>query len=40
MKHTLAWVDQNGDVRLDYRLVHTFTLSKDIQYIEPTTRVY
>jgi succinate dehydrogenase / fumarate reductase flavoprotein subunit len=40
MKHTLAWVDQNGAVRLDYRPVHTFTLSKDIQYIEPTARVY
>jgi succinate dehydrogenase / fumarate reductase, flavoprotein subunit len=27
-------------VRLDYRPVHTYTLSKDIQYIEPTARVY
>jgi len=25
---------------LDYRPVHTYTLSKDIQYIEPATRVY
>jgi succinate dehydrogenase / fumarate reductase flavoprotein subunit len=25
---------------LDYRPVHTYTLSKDIQYIEPTARVY
>jgi succinate dehydrogenase / fumarate reductase flavoprotein subunit len=40
MKHTLAWVDQNGAVRLDYRPVHTYTLSKDIQYIEPTARIY
>lgn len=40
MKHTLAWVDPNGAVRLDYRPVHTYTLSKDIQYIEPTARVY
>lgn len=40
MKHTLAWVDSNGGVRLDYRPVHTYTLSKDIQYIEPSARVY
>jgi succinate dehydrogenase / fumarate reductase, flavoprotein subunit len=40
MKHTLAWVNPNGAVRLDYRPVHTYTLSKDIEYIEPATRVY
>jgi succinate dehydrogenase / fumarate reductase flavoprotein subunit len=40
MKHTLAWVDVKGAVRLDYRPVHTYTLSKDIQYIEPTARIY
>jgi hypothetical protein len=26
--------------RIDYRPVHTYTLSKDIQYIEPTVRIY
>jgi succinate dehydrogenase / fumarate reductase flavoprotein subunit len=40
MKHTLCWVELDGAVRLDYRPVHTYTLSNDIQYIEPTTRVY
>jgi succinate dehydrogenase / fumarate reductase flavoprotein subunit len=40
MKHTLAWVSPNGAVRLDYRPVHTYTLSNDIQYIEPAARVY
>ena len=40
MKHTLAWVDPDGSVRLGYRPVHTYTLSKDIQYIEPAARVY
>jgi succinate dehydrogenase / fumarate reductase flavoprotein subunit len=40
MKHTLARVDHEGNVCLDYRPVHTFTLTKDIQYIEPTARVY
>jgi succinate dehydrogenase / fumarate reductase, flavoprotein subunit len=40
MKHTLAWVDADGAVRLDYRPVHSYTLSKDIEYIKPTARVY
>jgi succinate dehydrogenase / fumarate reductase flavoprotein subunit len=41
MKHTLAWFDDaTGRVRLDYRPVHTFTLSNDIAYIAPKKRVY
>jgi len=40
MKHTLAWIDETGDVRLDYRSVHNFTMSNDIAYIEPKARVY
>jgi succinate dehydrogenase / fumarate reductase flavoprotein subunit len=40
MKHTLARVDHAGGVSLDYRPVHAFTLTKDIQYIEPKARVY
>ncbi len=40
MKHTLGYVDANHKVRLDYRPVHTFTLSDDIEYIEPKERVY
>jgi succinate dehydrogenase / fumarate reductase, flavoprotein subunit len=40
MKHTLAWVEPHGEVRLDYRPVHTHTLTNDIQYIEPKMRVY
>jgi len=39
MKHTLAWVE-NGEVRIDYRPVHDYTLSNDIAYIEPKARVY
>jgi succinate dehydrogenase / fumarate reductase, flavoprotein subunit len=27
-------------VTLDYRPVHTYTMSNDIQYIEPKARVY
>jgi succinate dehydrogenase / fumarate reductase flavoprotein subunit len=40
MKHTLAWMDENGKVKLDYRLVHTYTLTNDVAYIEPKARVY
>ena len=40
MKHTLTWIDGNGKVAIDYRPVHTYTLSNDIAYIEPKARVY
>lgn len=41
MKHTLAWFDgENGAVKLDDRPVHTYTLSNEIDYIEPKKRVY
>jgi len=40
MKHTLAWVDEGGTVSLDYRPVHSYTMSNDVQYIAPKARVY
>ena len=40
MKHTLAWMDDKGGVKLDYRPVHAYTLTNDIAYIEPKARVY
>jgi len=40
MKHTLSWLDERGNVTLDYRPVHTYTLSNDVSYIEPKARVY
>ena len=40
MKHTLARIDNAGTVTLDYRPVHSFTLSDEIDYIEPKVRVY
>ncbi|MBV9346407.1 MAG: FAD-binding protein, partial [Pseudolabrys sp.] len=40
MKHTLAWLDNSGKVKLDYRPVHTYTLTNDVSYIEPKARVY
>jgi succinate dehydrogenase / fumarate reductase flavoprotein subunit len=41
MKHTLAWLDPDtGNVKIDYRPVHTYTLTNEVQYIEPVKRVY
>jgi len=40
MKHTLTWVDAKGKARLDYRAVHTYTLTNEVSYIEPKARVY
>ncbi len=41
MKHTLAWADdETKTVRLDYRPVHTYTLTNEVSYIPPKTRVY
>jgi succinate dehydrogenase / fumarate reductase flavoprotein subunit len=41
MKHTVAWADYNTHrVTLDYRPVHTFTLSNEVSYIQPKERVY
>ncbi len=40
MKHTLAWVDDGGEVRFDYRPVHMYTLSDECEVIPPKERVY
>ncbi|HEY6644880.1 succinate dehydrogenase flavoprotein subunit [Povalibacter sp.] len=40
MKHTLSWVSQHGDVQLDYRPVHTNTLTSDVEPVPPKARVY
>ena len=40
MKHTLAWKVPGDAVKIDYRPVHNYTMSKDIDYIEPKARVY
>ncbi|WP_332772231.1 succinate dehydrogenase flavoprotein subunit [Phenylobacterium sp.] len=41
MKHTLTWFDDaTGKVAIDYRPVHSFTMTNDIAYIPPKARVY
>jgi succinate dehydrogenase / fumarate reductase flavoprotein subunit len=39
MKHTLMWT-QGKRVKIDYRPVHDYTLTDDIDYIKPKARVY
>jgi len=39
-KHTLAWVDDEGGVRFDYRPVQLETLSGDVERIPPQARTY
>ena len=40
LKHTLAWVRADGQVRLDYRPVHLNTLTSDVESIPPKARTY
>ncbi len=40
MKHTLAWVDDRGGARFDYRPVQLQTLSADVERIPPQVRTY
>jgi succinate dehydrogenase / fumarate reductase flavoprotein subunit len=41
MKHTLASIDDaNRAVTIDYRPVHSYTMSNEVSYIEPKARVY
>jgi len=41
MKHTLSFLDNDKkSVSIDYRPVHTYTMSNEVQYIEPKARVY
>jgi len=40
MKHTVIWVDDKGESRIDYRPVHMQPLSNDVQSFPPKARVY
>jgi succinate dehydrogenase / fumarate reductase flavoprotein subunit len=40
LKHTVAWCDDKGRVRIDYRPVHLTTLTNDVQSFPPKERVY
>ena len=38
MKHTVAWL--NGTSRFDFRPVHNYTLSDDVDAVPPKARTY
>ena len=44
MKHTAVWFNgwggEGGEVKIDYRPVHEYTLTDDAEYIKPKKRVY
>ncbi|HYJ53522.1 MAG TPA: succinate dehydrogenase flavoprotein subunit, partial [Allosphingosinicella sp.] len=44
MKHSIAWFDgwggSGGGVKIDYRPVHEYTLTDEVDYIKPKARVY
>ncbi len=44
MKHSCCWFDgwggQGGAVRIDYRPVHDYTLTDEVDYIKPKERTY
>jgi succinate dehydrogenase / fumarate reductase flavoprotein subunit len=40
MKHTLAWVDDQGGVRFDYRPVQLATRTGEVEPIPPKARTY
>ena len=39
-KHTLVWVDAQGKSRFDFRPVHMYTQTSDVEVIPPKKRVY
>ena len=41
MKHTLSWIDDGKkETVIDYRPVHSYTMTNEVSYIEPKARVY
>ena len=40
MKHTLMWCDGAYNTVIDYRPVHDYTMTDDVEYIKPKPRVY
>ena len=39
-KHTLVWVDDAGNTRFDYRPVHMYTMTDEVEMVPPKKRVY
>lgn len=39
-KHTLAWLGETGEPTIDYRPVHYYTLTDEVEVVPPKARVY
>lgn len=40
LKHTFAWLDEQGNVRFDYKAVQLNTMSNEVKAVPPKARVY
>ena len=40
MKHTVTWLNEAGEVTIDYRPVHMYTLTDEVEVVPPKARVY
>lgn len=40
MKHTLAWINEKGEVKLDYKPVTMTTMTDEVESVPPVKRVY
>ena len=40
MKHTYVWLNEDGTTKIDYRPVHTNTMTNDVEPVPPKERVY
>jgi succinate dehydrogenase / fumarate reductase flavoprotein subunit len=40
MKHTVSWLDNRGNVTIDWRPVHMNPLTNEVQSFPPKARVY
>ncbi len=40
LKHSVCWVADDDQTRIDYRPVHLYTLSDDVEVVPPKPRVY
>jgi succinate dehydrogenase / fumarate reductase flavoprotein subunit len=40
LKHSIAWLKDDGKPTIGYRPVHLYTMTNDIQVIQPKARVY
>lgn len=40
MKHSVAWLDRSGKIKIDYRPVHMNCLTNEVEFFPPKKRVY